>query len=68
MFSCKVFMFVAKMSYNKIFREMDLLLVPYRADRDLNLIQWPPFLLASKVHLLLFNCCMCLYENNHFPA
>lgn len=33
-------------------REMDLLLVPYTADRDLielNLIQWPPFLLASKV-------------------
>ena len=32
-----------------IFREMDLLLVPYWADRDLELIQWPPFLLASKV-------------------
>lgn len=32
-----------------IFREMDLLLVPYWADRDLDLIQWPPFLLASKV-------------------
>ena len=31
------------------FREMDLLLVPYWADRDLDLIQWPPFLLASKV-------------------
>jgi hypothetical protein len=30
-------------------REMDLLLVPYCADRDLDLIQWPPFLLASKV-------------------
>ncbi|CAL0326298.1 unnamed protein product [Lupinus luteus] len=30
-------------------REMDLLLVPYWADRDLNLIQWPPFLLASKI-------------------
>lgn len=30
-------------------REMDLLLVPYWADRDLDLIQWPPFLLASKV-------------------
>ena len=28
---------------------MDLLLVPYWADRDLDLIQWPPFLLASKV-------------------
>lgn len=32
-------------------REMDLLLVPYWADRDLELIQWPPFLLASKVVL-----------------
>ncbi|XP_021908414.1 callose synthase 3-like, partial [Carica papaya] len=29
-------------------REMNLLLVPYWADRDLELIQWPPFLLASK--------------------
>ncbi|XP_042395925.1 callose synthase 3-like [Zingiber officinale] len=33
-------------------REMDLLLVPYTADRDLsklNIRQWPPFLLASKI-------------------
>ncbi|KAG5015805.1 hypothetical protein JHK85_021941 [Glycine max] len=30
-------------------REMDLMLVPYSADRSLNLIQWPPFLLASKI-------------------
>ncbi|XP_027342248.1 callose synthase 2-like [Abrus precatorius] len=30
-------------------REMDLMLVPYWADRSLNLIQWPPFLLASKI-------------------
>ncbi|KAK4253647.1 hypothetical protein QN277_010295 [Acacia crassicarpa] len=30
-------------------REMDLLLVPYGADPELNLIQWPPFLLASKI-------------------
>ncbi|MCL7052282.1 hypothetical protein MKW94_023070, partial [Papaver nudicaule] len=29
-------------------REMDLLLVPYTSDPSLNLIQWPPFLLASK--------------------
>ncbi|XP_072986572.1 callose synthase 3-like [Typha latifolia] len=34
-------------------REMDLLLVPYCADRDLNLIQWPPFLLASKIPIAL---------------
>ncbi|KAL8170910.1 hypothetical protein V2J09_022714 [Rumex salicifolius] len=30
-------------------REKDLLLVPYSADPDLDLIQWPPFLLASKI-------------------
>ncbi|EPS57375.1 hypothetical protein M569_17443, partial [Genlisea aurea] len=29
-------------------REMNLLLVPYCADRELDHIQWPPFLLASK--------------------
>ncbi|XP_062171456.1 callose synthase 3 [Alnus glutinosa] len=34
-------------------REMDLLLVPYWADRDLGLIQWPPFLLASKIPIAL---------------
>ncbi|KAM6553831.1 hypothetical protein CsatB_014593 [Cannabis sativa] len=34
-------------------REMDLLLVPYMADPDLKLIQWPPFLLASKIPIAL---------------
>ncbi|GMP41984.1 hypothetical protein CsSME_00011891 [Camellia sinensis var. sinensis] len=34
-------------------REVSLLLVPYSADRDLDLIQWPPFLLASKLPILL---------------
>ncbi|KAJ0019986.1 hypothetical protein Pint_31311 [Pistacia integerrima] len=34
-------------------REMDLLLVPYWADHDLDLIQWPPFLLASKTKIAL---------------
>nr|QKN22526.1 callose synthase 3 [Urtica dioica subsp. dioica] len=34
-------------------RERDLLLVPYWADRDLDLIQWPPFLLASKIPIAL---------------
>lgn len=29
--------------------EMSLLLLPYWDDPDLNLIQWPPFLLASKI-------------------
>ncbi|MQL73127.1 hypothetical protein Taro_005442 [Colocasia esculenta] len=30
-------------------RERDLLLVPYWADRDSGLTQWPPFLFASKI-------------------
>ncbi|RDX98648.1 Callose synthase 2, partial [Mucuna pruriens] len=30
-------------------REMDLMLVPYWFDASLSLIQWPPFLLASKI-------------------
>ncbi|KAH9320865.1 hypothetical protein KI387_015504, partial [Taxus chinensis] len=34
-------------------REMDLLLVPYSLDTSLNLIQWPPFLLASKIPIAL---------------
>ncbi|GKV12593.1 hypothetical protein SLEP1_g23715 [Rubroshorea leprosula] len=34
-------------------KEMNLLLVPYWADRDLDLIQWPPFLLASKIPIAL---------------
>ncbi|GLT37045.1 hypothetical protein SLA2020_113830 [Shorea laevis] len=34
-------------------REMDLLLVPYGVDPDLDLIQWPPFLLASKIPIAL---------------
>ncbi|KAK4773562.1 hypothetical protein SAY87_028581 [Trapa incisa] len=34
-------------------REMNLLLVPYWADRELDHIQWPPFLLASKIPIAL---------------
>ncbi|KAE8693187.1 Callose synthase 3 [Hibiscus syriacus] len=34
-------------------REMDLLLVPYTSDPRLKLIQWPPFLLASKIPIAL---------------
>ncbi|XP_022894872.1 callose synthase 5-like isoform X1 [Olea europaea var. sylvestris] len=34
-------------------REMDLLLVPYSSDSSLKLIQWPPFLLASKIPIAL---------------
>ncbi|KVI00628.1 1,3-beta-glucan synthase subunit FKS1-like, domain-1 [Cynara cardunculus var. scolymus] len=34
-------------------REMNLLLMPDCADLDLDLIQWPPFLLASKIPIAL---------------
>ncbi|KAL6498060.1 Callose synthase 5 [Orobanche gracilis] len=34
-------------------REMDLLLVPYSCDPGLKIIQWPPFLLASKIPVAL---------------
>ncbi|KAK2637156.1 hypothetical protein Ddye_031948 [Dipteronia dyeriana] len=34
-------------------REMNLLLVPYWVDPDVKLIQWPPFLLASKIPIAL---------------
>ncbi|MCH80763.1 callose synthase 5-like, partial [Trifolium medium] len=33
--------------------EMDLLLVPYTLGPDLKIIQWPPFLLASKIPVAL---------------
>ncbi|KAK9142299.1 hypothetical protein Syun_011699 [Stephania yunnanensis] len=33
--------------------EMDLLVVPYSSDPSLKLIQWPPFLLASKIPIAL---------------
>lgn len=34
-------------------REMDMLLVPYSSDPGLKIIQWPPFLLASKIPIAL---------------
>ncbi|KAH0716169.1 hypothetical protein KY284_009074 [Solanum tuberosum] len=34
-------------------KEMDLLLVPYSSDPSLKVIQWPPFLLASKIPIAL---------------
>ncbi|KAK1432531.1 hypothetical protein QVD17_09428 [Tagetes erecta] len=37
----------------KFAQEMDLMLVPYSSDPSLNMIQWPPFLLASKVPIAL---------------
>ncbi|KAG0470812.1 hypothetical protein HPP92_017512 [Vanilla planifolia] len=33
--------------------EMDLLMVPYSSDPSLKMIQWPPFLLASKIPIAL---------------
>ncbi|KAH0747360.1 hypothetical protein KY285_009017 [Solanum tuberosum] len=37
----------------KFAQEMDLLLVPYSSDPSLKVIQWPPFLLASKIPIAL---------------
>jgi callose synthase len=34
-------------------REKELLLVPYVSDQALGVMQWPPFLLASKVIVCL---------------
>ncbi|WOL08654.1 callose synthase 5-like [Canna indica] len=34
-------------------REMDLLLVPYSLNPNLKILQWPPFLLASKIPIAL---------------
>ncbi|KAI7985485.1 Callose synthase 3 [Camellia lanceoleosa] len=53
--------------YNFVsFQEMDTLLVPYWADRELDLIQWPPFLLASK----LMTICLVLFVSamHHFKT
>ncbi|KAG8383820.1 hypothetical protein BUALT_Bualt04G0053600 [Buddleja alternifolia] len=36
-----------------LYMEMDLLLVPYSSDPSLKIIQWPPFLLASKIPVAL---------------
>ncbi|KAJ1405051.1 Vacuolar protein sorting-associate protein Vta1/Callose synthase, N-terminal [Sesbania bispinosa] len=42
-----------KFSLSKQFSEMDLLLVPYSLGPSLKIIQWPPFLLASKIPVAL---------------
>ncbi|PIN05529.1 1,3-beta-glucan synthase [Handroanthus impetiginosus] len=42
-----------KISENLNLLEMDLLLVPYSSDPSLKIIQWPPFLLASKIPIAL---------------
>ncbi|KAJ7957014.1 Callose synthase [Quillaja saponaria] len=39
--------------FSQLWNEMDLLLVPYSSDPSLKIIQWPPFLLASKVPIAL---------------
>ncbi|KAL8528945.1 hypothetical protein ACS0TY_006425 [Phlomoides rotata] len=39
--------------FSQLWNEMDLLLVPYSSDHSLKLIQWPPFLLASKIPIAL---------------
>ncbi|KAL4347308.1 hypothetical protein GQ457_17G019710 [Hibiscus cannabinus] len=39
--------------FAQLWNEMDLLLVPYTSDPSLKLIQWPPFLLASKIPIAL---------------
>lgn len=56
-----------------LFREMDLLVVPYSSDPSLKLMQWPLFLLASKVWQnkikaslfsslrSVFNCMIAIY-------
>lgn len=43
-----------------LFREKELLLVPYVSDQALGVVQWPPFLLASKV-IICFLFFMALF-------
>ncbi|KAH1237314.1 Callose synthase 5 [Glycine max] len=43
----------AKITVSVIAWEMDLLLVPYSLGHNLKIIQWPPFLLASKITVAL---------------
>ncbi|KAF7834153.1 callose synthase 5 [Senna tora] len=49
----KGFTFSKKFDEVAFIREMDLLLVPYSSDPSLKIIQWPPFLLASKIPVAL---------------
>ncbi|CAA0839441.1 Callose synthase 5 [Striga hermonthica] len=39
--------------FAQLWNDMDLLLVPYSCDPSLKIIQWPPFLLASKIPIAL---------------
>lgn len=46
---------------------MDLLLVPYSSDPSLKIIQWPPFLLASKVKIKLLSIIMSIFLFDFLP-
>ena len=64
-----LYIFLCLLILRVLFREMDLLLVPYWADRELDLIQWPPFLLASKVfYLSSFDICLLLVRFSNIMA
>ncbi|GAU38073.1 hypothetical protein TSUD_318670 [Trifolium subterraneum] len=43
----------AEFPRGRYYKEMDLLLVPYSSDPGLKIIQWPPFMLASKIPIAL---------------
>lgn len=40
---------VAQLNNFVLYREMELLIVPYSSDPSLKLVRWPLFLVASKV-------------------
>lgn len=46
---------------------MDLLLVPYSSDPSLKIIQWPPFLLASKVNTMFLSCITPIFLFDSLP-
>jgi len=45
---------------------MDLLLVPYSSDPSLKIIQWPPFMLASKVPI--DSTCNSIFKTHVLPV
>ncbi|KAL7612774.1 hypothetical protein Lser_V15G06702 [Lactuca serriola] len=45
-------------------REMDLMLVPYSSDPTLIVVQWPPFLLASKIPVALDMAAQFKYKDS----
>ncbi|XP_048541404.1 callose synthase 3-like isoform X2 [Triticum urartu] len=46
-------------------REMDMLRVPYYKDPEMDITQWPPFLLASKIPIALDMAADCGREGDH---